>query len=310
MDRLDEMRVFTRIVELGNFNRAAKDLRLSRASVTLAVQRLETRLGVRLLHRTTREVSVTTEGQLFHRSCTRLLSDLESAEAELAPGGTRPRGTVRVHMVGIMAARIVIPTLPEFHERYPQVDVEVGTGDRLVDLAREGVDCALRGGPVDTPGLVVRRLTPMPQVTCASATYLARRGEPRSLEALEAHHAVNYLERATGKPYALDFVVRGELRCLSLAGRLTVTDSEAYLAGGLAHFGLIQVPTYAIANHLAEGRLREVLGHARPPPQSLTLVHPYQRKVPPRVRVFMEWLVVLLGRHFGAAPPAPGVQSP
>jgi LysR family transcriptional regulator, regulator for bpeEF and oprC len=307
MDRVDAMRVFTRIVELGSFTQAATDLRLPRATVTLAVQQLEARLGVRLLHRTTREVSVTAEGRLFHRSCTRLLSDLESAEAELAPGGTRPRGTVRVHMVGTMAARIVIPALPEFHERYPQVDVEVGTGDRSVDLAREGVDCALRSGPLDAPGLVVRRLAPMPQVTCASATYLAQRGEPRSLESLEAHHAVNYLERATGKPYALDFVVRGELRCVSLAGRLTVTDSEAYLAGCLAHFGLIQVPAYGIAHHLAEGRLREVLAHARPPPHPLALVHPYQRKVPPRVRVFVDWLVGVMGQHFGATSPAQGV---
>ncbi|WP_434379615.1 LysR substrate-binding domain-containing protein [Melittangium boletus] len=304
MDRLDEMRVFTRIVELGSFSKAAKDLRMPRATVTLAVQRLEARLGVRLLHRTTREVSVSAEGQLFHRTCTRLLSDLESAEAELAPGGAKPRGTVRVHMVGNMAANIVIPALPEFHERYPQVDVVVGTGDRPVDLAREGVDCALRGGSVDTPGLVVRRLPPMPQVTCASALYLARRGEPRTLEALEGHHAVNYLERATGKPYPLDFVVRGEPRALVLAGTLTVTESEAYIAGGLAHFGLIQVPASGVANHLAEGRLREVLAHVRPPPLPLALVHPYQRKVPPRVRVFMDWLVALLERHFGAAPPA------
>jgi LysR family transcriptional regulator, regulator for bpeEF and oprC len=306
MDRLDAMRVFTRIVELGSFTQAAKDLRMPRATVTLTVQRLEARLGVRLLHRTTREVSVTAEGQLFYRSCTRLLSDLESAEAELAPGGARLKGTVRVHMVGTMAARIVIPALPEFHERHPQVNVEVGTGDRRVELAREGVDCALRSGPMDTPGLVVRRLMPMPQVTCASATYLARRGEPRSLEALETHHAVNYLERATGKPYALDFVVRGELRCVSLDGLLTVTDSEAYLAGCLAHFGLVQVPHYGIANHLAEGRLREVLAHARPPPLPLALVHPYPRKVPHRVRVFMDWLVALLGRHFGAASTSPG----
>ena len=307
MDRLDAMRVFTRIVELGSFTKAAADLRLPRATVTLAVQQLEARLGARLLHRTTREVSVTAEGQRFHGACTRLLSDLESAEAELAPGGDKPRGTVRVHMVGTMAARIVIPALPEFHERYPQVDVEVGTGDRLVDLAKEGVDCALRGGGVDMPGLVVRRLTPMPQVTCASAAYLARRGEPRSLEALETHHAVNYLERATGKPYALDFLVRGELRCVALPGRLTVTDSEAYLAGCLAHFGLIQVPAYGIAHHLAEGRLREVLAQARPPAHPLHLVHPYQRKVPPRVRVFMDWLVALFGRHFGANSPGQGV---
>ena len=138
-------------------------------------------------------------------------------------------------------------------------------------------------------------------MTCASATYLARRGEPRSLEALESHLAVNYLERSTGRPYPLDFVVRGEPRSIHLAGILTVTDSAAYVAGCLAHFGLIQVTAHGVAAHLAEGRLREVLPNARPPPLPLALVHPYQRKVPPRVRVFMDWLEGVCARHFGSA---------
>jgi LysR family transcriptional regulator, regulator for bpeEF and oprC len=202
-------------------------------------------------------------------------------------------------MVGGMAAHVVIPALPEFHERYPRVEVEVGTGDRAVDLTREGVDCALRAGTVNTPHLVVRRLAPMPQITCASASYLARRGEPRSLEALERHWAVNYLERSTGKPYPLEFVVRGELKSVQMTGILTVTDSEAYAAGCLAHFGLIQVPAYRVAEHLAEGRLREVLPNTRPPLLPLSLLHPYQRKVPPRVRVFMDWLAALCARQFG-----------
>jgi LysR family transcriptional regulator for bpeEF and oprC len=308
MDRFDTMRVFTRIVELGSFTKAAADLGLPRATVTLAVQQLEARLGVRLLHRTTREVNATSEGQLFYQRCTRVLAEVEDAEAELAQGGGKPRGTIRVHMVGAMAAHVVIPALPEFHERYPRVDVEIGTGDRAVDLAREGVDCALRAGIVDTPHLVVRRLTPMPQLTFASTGYLARRGEPRSIEALDRHWAVNYLERSTGKPYPLDFVVRGELKEVSMSGPLTVTDSEAYYAGCLAHFGLIQVPAYRFVEHVADGRLREVLSNARPPPLPLALVHPYQGKLPPRVRVFMDWLAALCAKQFGTAvePPHPG----
>jgi LysR family transcriptional regulator for bpeEF and oprC len=304
MDRFDAMRVFTRIVELGSFTKAATDLRLPRATVTLAVQQLEARLGVRLLHRTTREVNTTPEGQLFYRRCTRVLSEVEDAEAELGPGGDKLRGKVRVHMVGAMAAHVIIPALPEFHERYPQVEVEAGTGDRAVDLAREGVDCALRAGNVETPHLVVRRLAPMPQITCASASYLARRGEPRSIEVLERHWAVNYLEHSTGKPYPLDFVVRGELRQIPMRGILTVTGTEAYVAGGLAHFGLIQVPAYSLTRHLAEGRLREVLPSARPPPLPLSLVHPYQRKPPPRVRVFMDWLTGVCAKHFGGTDEA------
>ncbi|MFY0575919.1 LysR family transcriptional regulator [Cystobacter fuscus] len=151
MDRFDAMRVFTRIVELGSFTKAATDLGLPRATVTLAVQQLESRLGARLLHRTTREVSATPEGQLYYRRCTRVLSEVEDAEAELAQGAGKLRGKVRVHMVTGMAAHVVIPALPDFHERYPRIDVEVGTGDRAVDLARESVDCALRAGVVDTP---------------------------------------------------------------------------------------------------------------------------------------------------------------
>ncbi|WNG26254.1 LysR family transcriptional regulator [Cystobacter fuscus] len=301
MDRFDAMRVFTRIVELGSFTKAATDLGLPRATVTLAVQQLESRLGARLLHRTTREVSATPEGQLYYRRCTRVLSEVEDAEAELAQGAGKLRGKVRIHMVTGMAAHVVIPALPDFHERYPRIDVEVGTGDRAVDLAREGVDCALRAGVVDTPHLVVRRLAPMPQATFASTIYLARKGEPRSLEALERHWAVNYVEAATGKPYPLDFVVRGELKKVVMNGVLTVMDSEAYVSGCLAHFGLIQVPAYRLAAHVADGRLREVLPNARPPPLPLALVHPYQRKVPPRVRLFMDWLAALCAKQFGTS---------
>ncbi|WPB81395.1 LysR family transcriptional regulator [Archangium violaceum] len=302
MDRFDAMRVFTRIVELGSFTRAATDLGLPRATVTLAVQQLEARLGVRLLHRTTREVNVTPEGQQFYRRCSRVLSEVEEAEEELGPRrGGELLGKVRVHMVAGMAAHVVIPALPEFHERHPRVEVEIGTGDQAVDLAREGVDCALRAGNVDTPHLVVRRLTPMQQITCGSAGYLARRGEPRSLEALARHQAVHYLDRSTGKPYPLEFIVRGELELVSMPGTLSVMDSEAYSAGCLAHFGLIQAPAYRFAEHLAQGRLREVLPNARPPPLPLSLVHPYQRSVPPRVRVFMDWLAGVCARQFGSA---------
>ncbi|WP_002627447.1 LysR family transcriptional regulator [Cystobacter fuscus] len=301
MDRFDAMRVFTRIVELGSFTKAATDLGLPRATVTLAVQQLESRLGARLLHRTTREVSATPEGQLYYRRCTRVLAEVEDAEAELAQGAGKLRGKVRIHMVAGMAAHVVIPALPDFHERYPRIDVEVGTGDRAVDLVREGVDCALRAGVVDTPHLVVRRLTPMPQATFASTIYLARKGEPRSLEALERHWAVNYVEATTGKPYPLDFVVRGELKQVTMNGVLTVMDSEAYVSGCLAHFGLIQVPAYRLAAHMADGRLREVLPNARPPPLPLALVHPYQRKVPPRVRLFMDWIAALCAKQFGTS---------
>ena len=184
MDRFQAMQAFTRIVELGAFGKAADSLELPRASVTQAIQQLEAHLGVQLLQRTTRQVSLTLDGQAYYERCVRLLADLEEAESCFPRVLNNPRGRLRVDLPGALGRMRVIPFLPEFCERYPELELQLSSNDRLVDLLREGADCVLRVGELHDSSLVGRHLADLPQVTCASAAYLERHGHPRQLAEL------------------------------------------------------------------------------------------------------------------------------
>lgn len=294
MDRFQSMQLFTRIVELGSFTRAAEDLQLPRASVTLAVQDLEKRLGTRLLQRTTRHVSTTPDGQAYYERCQRLLADLEEAESAFGSALLKPRGKLRVDLQGTLARHFVLPRIGEFCERYPDVELEIGLGDRLVDLVREGVDCVLRGGELRDSTMVARRVALLQQVTCASREYLRRHGTPTTVDALRGHHAVNFLSQRTGKPLPFDFLVDGVARSVQLKGPVAVSDADAYHACCAAHLGLIQVPRYHIAPRLADGSLREVLADCRPAPMPVSVLYPHSRQLSPRVRVFVDWLAQVM----------------
>ncbi|MDR6764853.1 DNA-binding transcriptional LysR family regulator [Acidovorax delafieldii] len=294
MDRFQSMQLFTRIVELGSFTRAAEDLQLPRASVTLAVQDLEKRLGTRLLQRTTRHVSTTPDGQAYYERCQRLLADLEEAESAFGSALLKPRGKLRVDLQGTLARHFVLPRIGEFCERYPDVELEIGLGDRLVDLVREGVDCVLRGGELRDSTMVARRVALLQQVTCASREYLRRHGTPTTVDALRGHQAVNFLSQRTGKPLPFDFLVDGVARSVQLKGPVAVSDADAYHACCAAHLGLIQVPRYHIAPRLADGSLCEVLADCRPAPMPVSVLYPHSRQLSPRVRVFVDWLAQVM----------------
>lgn len=294
MDRFQSMQLFTRIVELGSFTRAAEDLQLPRASVTLAVQDLEKRLGTRLLQRTTRHVSTTPDGQAYYERCQRLLADLEEAESAFGSAQLKPRGKLRVDLQGTLARHFVLPRIGEFCERYPDVELEIGLGDRLVDLVREGVDCVLRGGELRDSTMVARRVALLQQVTCASREYLRRHGTPTTVDALRGHQAVNFLSQRTGKPLPFDFLVDGVARSVQLKGPVAVSDADAYHACCAAHLGLIQVPRYHIAPRLADGSLCEVLADCRPAPMPVSVLYPHSRQLSPRVRVFVDWLAQVM----------------
>ena len=179
MDRFNAMRVFTRIVELGGFAKAADSLQMPRASVTVLIKQLEAHLGVQLLHRTTRQVSPTLDGAAYYQRCVSLLADLDEAEGLFS--NSQPKGTLRVEMPAAVGRLVVFPALPEFTGRYPQIELEIGLNDRPVDLIREGVDCVIRGGLTLDDSLVARPLVQMDQVTCASPDYLHAHGVPRTL---------------------------------------------------------------------------------------------------------------------------------
>ena len=295
LDRFNAMRVFTRIVELGGFAKAADSLQLPRASVTILIKQLEAHLGVQLLQRTTRQVSPTLDGAAYYQRCVSLLADLEETEAVFATRGS-PRGTLRVDMPSGIGRFLVIPALPEFSTRYPNIDLEIGLNDRPVDRSREGVDCVLRGGLALDDSLVARPLAMMDQVTCASPAYLQRFGVPANLEELAGHQVVEYFSSSSGKRYGLEFQVGQALRLVDLPKQVAVNSADGYLAACEAGYGLVQTPYYHVMQQLQAGSLVEVLGAIKPPQLALTALYPPHRQLSPRVRVLVDWLVELCAR--------------
>lgn len=296
MDRFNAMRVFTRIVELGGFAKAADSLQLPRASVTILIKQLEAHLGVQLLQRTTRHVSPTLDGAAYYQRCVQLLTDLEETEAVFSTQRQNPRGTLSIDMPSGIGSLIVIPALPTFTALYPQIELEIGLNDRPVDLIREGVDCVLRGGPALDESLVARPLAMMEQLTLASPAYLARMGTPLCLEQLVGHQMVEYVSSASGKRFGLEFLLGSELRPINLKKVVAVNSSAGYFAACEAGYGLIQAPRYHALRQLAEGTLVQVLADVAVPKMALTALYPPHRQLSQRVRVFVDWLVQLCAR--------------
>ncbi len=292
MDRFNAMRIFTRIVELESFSKAAEDLQIPAATATYTIKQLEARLGVRLLQRTTRHVSTTLDGQAYYQRCVRILADVEETEAGFGNSGVAPRGKLRVDLQGTLAQHYVLPRLKEFFARYPDIELEIGMGDRLVDLVRDGVDCVLRVGELRDSSMVGRRVATLQQVTCASAAYFEQYGTPQTLDDLitQGHRAVNFFSSSTGKLFPFDFIVDGEERSIALPGNVSVASAEAYAACCTHDLGLVQAPLYHLAEQLRSGALREVLAQWRPRPMPVSVLYPHQRQLSPRVRVFVDWL--------------------
>lgn len=294
MDRLDAMHVFARVAERRSFTRAAADLGLPRSTVTDAVKALEARLGVKLLQRTTRTVAPTLDGEAYYQRCLRILADIEDAEGAFA--GAKPRGRLRVDVHGTLARHFVLPHLPGFLRAYPDLEVYMSEGDRLVDLIREGVDCVLRVGEPQDSDLIARRIAMLPEVTLAAPDYLARHGVPQQPDALEGHRMVGFRSTATGTVLPLEFREGGKTRDVTLPVQLAVNAAESYLAAARQGLGLIQIPRYHAEVDLTRGTLIEVLPDHAPPPTPVSLLYPRHQQLSPRVRVFLDWVTPLFAQ--------------
>ena len=288
MDRFEELRAFVRIAERGSFSLAGEDLLIPRATMSNLIKRLEQRVGVRLLERTTRQVRLTHDGEAYYQRCLRLLADLD--EMDTAFQAAAPRGLLRVNLPGILARLVVVPQLADFVARYPEIEIYLGEDDRLVDLVREGVDCVLRVGQLQDSSLIARPVASLQQVTVASPAYLQKYGEPQSIAQLEQHLAVNYMSSATGKAIPLEFNVGGSWVEVLPRAIVSVTGTDLYTGVALSGLGLIQVPRYRIASELAAGQLQIVLAAYPPPPMQVSLLYPYNRQLSLRVRAFTQWV--------------------
>jgi len=290
MDRLDAMRLFARIVERRSFGLAAQDFGLPASTASDAVKQIEARLGVRLLERTTRQVSSTPDGDAYYQRCLAILADVEDAESMLT--GAKPQGFLHVDVQGNMARRVLMPGLPRFLAEYPGIDLFMSEGDRFVDLVREGVDCVLRSGELkDSSDIIARPLGLLQEVTCCSPSYIERFGRPRRWDALDGHRMIGFRSSATGGVLPLEFMVNGERKTVLLPISFSVNGADSYRAACAQGLGLIQVPRYAVREELAAGTLIAVLTRTPPSPTPVSLLYPRNRQRSPRVRVFLDWVV-------------------
>ena len=300
MNPLDRMQIFARVAELASFTQAAQVLGIPKASASLAVQQLEAQLGTRLLHRTTRRVQLTQDGQAYLERCKGLLADVDELQTMFhQPEGSALRGRVRIDMSTGVARQLVLPRLPEFLQRHPLLEVELSSTDRRVDVVREGFDCVIRVGPVAEPGLVARPLGHVRVATCASPAYLARMGTPHSLEDLARHELVHYVSTLGTRSQGFETLEGGEPRHHPMAGRVTVNSAEAYLGACAAGLGLIQAPLLGVQELIDRGLLVEVMPSHPAPPMAVTLLYAHRRHLPQRVRVVMDWLAQVVQEHIG-----------
>ncbi|CAI1202491.1 D-malate degradation protein R [Serratia liquefaciens] len=287
MDRIDAMRLFTRVVEQRSFTQAAQDLNLPRSTVTDAIKQLEARLQVRLLQRTTRHVSPTLDGEAYYQRCLTILADIE--DAEMAFAGAKPRGLLRIDVHGTLARHFLLPELPDFLTQYPDIELFMSEGDRLVDPVREGIDCVVRVGKLKDSDIVARRLGELEEVTCAAPDYLQRFGTPHSISELEGHRMVGFRSSASGTLMPLEFTVAGQARQVTLPCTVSVSAAESLVAAARMGLGIIQVPRYHLRDSLDNGSLLPLLPQFPSTPMPVSLLYPRNRQLSPRVRVFIDW---------------------
>ncbi|MBB3343196.1 LysR family transcriptional regulator [Luteimonas sp. RC10] len=299
MDRFDAMQAFARVVETGSFTKAAATLHISRTTVTQLVQQLEARLRVRLLNRTTRQVNVTADGAAYYERVVQLLADMDDAETSLSSAAAAPRGRLRVDVPSPFARLVLVPALPQFHARYPDIQLDLGVSDRRVDLIGEHVDCVVRGGTITDQSLIARHIGDLQLGVYAAPAYLQRRGVPAHPRELEdsAHRIVAFLWARTGKPLLIA-MRRGDDH-LEVQGRYVVAldDGNAYLAAGLAGLGVLWLPAYMAKAPMASGALVRLFEDWQLDPMPMHIAFPPNRHVSAKVRVFIDWVIELMAEH-------------
>jgi DNA-binding transcriptional LysR family regulator len=294
MDRIDVMKIFVRVAELGSFTQAADSLGLAKASTSAAVRELETELGTRLLQRTTRKVTMTQDGLAFYERSRDMLAELDELQSMFQQDDAGLAGRLRVDMPVAIARTMVMPALPAFLDLHPRLQVDLSSTDRLVDVVQEGFDCILRVGWLADSSLVARRLGAFPMINCASPAYIARFGTPSSLADLARHRLVDYAPALGGRGALFEYLDGAARRTVEVPSVLAVNNSDAYQAACVAGLGIIQAPLSGIVNLLADGRLVTVLPDYCAAPMPVTLLYPSRRHVSRRARGFMDWLAEVM----------------
>ncbi|MRV70821.1 LysR family transcriptional regulator [Duganella sp. FT92W] len=304
MDHLLALRVFVQIADAGTFGKAADQLSLPRSTASKLIQDLEQHLGAKLIHRTTRTITVTPEGAQYYERARRLIADLDDMDAAARQTRAQPRGRLRVDVGTILANRILLPALPQFHAAYPDIELRLGVSDRPTDLVSEAIDCVIRGGPLADTTLIARKLCDMEFVTCCHASYIAAHGMPSHPNELEEKHRVaGYFSSLTGKVFPLRFARDGEHIEINANVAVAVNDSTAHLTALTAGLGIGQTFGWFVRDQLASGELVRVLEDWQQPPHPLHIMYPPNRHLNAKVRVFVDWAVQLFAAVDTRPPP-------
>lgn len=291
VDQLMAMRAFARVVESGSFTRAADSLNMPIATLSKLVKSLELHLETRLLHRTTRRVVTTPEGMEYYEKAMRVLIDIEDIDTSFRASCCTPKGHLRVDVGGSTARDVLIPLLPDFMRRYPDIRIDLGVSDHPVDLISGNVDCVIRGGPLDDSTLIARHIGDAELLTCATPHYLKTYGVPAYPQELRnGHQLVSYLSPVTGRAFPFRFRENGDALEIAVPHYLGVNESNGHLAAALAGLGIIQTFGYAARAHLQAGTVVEVLRDWRPKAYPFHVVYPQNRHLTHRLRVFIAWL--------------------
>lgn len=293
------MTLFVRIVDTGGIARAAESLKIPKATATTLIQRLEASLGVKLLNRTTRRVSVTADGAAYYTRAVSILAELRELEDALSPRATTPRGRIRVDAPPLIARSIIVPALPGFFAQFPDIELALACNERHFDLVAEGIDCALRVGEVKDRALVARRVGFVYFSTCAAPTYIAAHGLPAHPRELSRHHCINHFSPRTGETIEWVFSRGRERIATVFPGHLALEDENNYVAAAEAGLGIAQLPAFVVKDAMERGALELALPEWFPEPSPLHIVYPYSRHLSRRIRVFVDWLAALIGEHDG-----------
>jgi DNA-binding transcriptional LysR family regulator len=297
MDRFAAVEAFVRVGETGSFSEAARRLNTSKSAVSRHVSTLEAELGARLLHRTTRSLTLTEAGRDYLQRASRVLADLAEANQAVTQLEAAPRGTLRVNAPLSFGFLHLAPAIPDFLARFPEVEVDITMNDRLVDLVDEGFDVAVRIGALADSSLIARRLAPVRRVVCGSPDYLAAHGAPTSPDDLGRHACLRYslvsrihewrFVDALGRPWPVE-----------VKGPLITNNGDANRAAALGGTGLVYLPTFIVGADITAGRLETVLEPFVPQDMTLNAVYPHARHLSPKVRAFVDFLAA----RFGPAP--------
>lgn len=293
-DRLEAMRAFCRIVETGSFTRAAHALNVAKTTISGQIQGLESLLSVKLLHRTTRRVTPTTDGAAYYQRARAVLDDIDELEVSISQSRTEARGRVRVEMPSPVGTCLIIPSLPDFSKLHPNIQLDIGCSERVVDLVQEGIDCAFRGGPITDDGLVCRPVGQMRFCLCASSTYLRNTLPILRPEDLMHHRYLGFTFPGSGKQ--LTPVLRNGDRTFAIdqLPAMRFNHGDAYMTAGLSGLGIISVPLAQANPHFQSGQLVPVLPDWSLGGMPISLIYPYSRHLSARVRVFADWAAALM----------------